>query len=453
MMLCPLLSAAQVSTPVKTFNNLSLSSTPGEFCYDGKPIFIMAERDNKSDDYSTIKIINENLDVLNEFKTPDAEITQTVSYEIPVFPKFYRYVFSQETYTDGNMSDIDEYVKQNLGASVSYAKDFGENGRFSAWLSGIDAFPTELKLAIAEASSSWDAYNVFQEKMYGYKCDGYAILRDDYLNFFPFVREFEDPYHTEPIGTTTVMQDETDSRSAIALFYSDLNTGVEYNHNIAISQTLFNKDADYEVLMPSIGPSKTTTSTIEKRIPYIDEEGYENIYFADVKRTISSGGLNGATAANAKTGEVVCTFKFPDGMEFFDSEGGLPYLDADLVSIGDQRYLLLETYNSKEGEYLNYSFLYDLSTSSAIKSPVYSTSVKVKPTMVGNGQNINVSVGNDDELRSITVHSTSGATEMRSAASGKQASINSSRLPQGMHIVGVQTANSPKPSYTKVIVK
>ncbi len=212
------------------------------------------------------------------------------------------------------------------------------------------------------------------------------------------------------------------------------STEYNYSNTLYLTQTLFNDNADYEALIPVYKETETSEQTTF--------DGYfEGMYLNDVpatKITVSSE-ITEIKAVKGNTGEVVTTFELPNEISATD-------VDAYLFTTSTGKYLCIYT-----DEHL---LVYDLSSgeSGSVKSPMLIEAVKVRPSVVKQGEEISVEAGDNTEIESVTITDMRGATRRIAPNAGKRrASINSGRLAKGMHIVGVETADGTQSS--KVIVR
>ena len=222
----------------------------------------------------------------------------------------------------------------------------------------------------------------------------------------------------------------------------DAENDREFYDSFAITQCLFNDDEEYEALIPNY-ELYTTEKDVEVmckiHVPgsttsYMDIPGKE-IYTESV--------IRGMNLIKGNSGEVISTFEIPQEYNL-SNVGEYLYID------GENKYLLLNCYGYGESFYL----VYELPKSGVggVQSPKLIETVKVRPTVVKQGEDISIEVGDDTEIEAITVTDMKGATRRVTPSADKsRTAINSGRLSRGMHIVGVKTGNGTQNS--KVIVK
>jgi hypothetical protein len=222
--------------------------------------------------------------------------------------------------------------------------------------------------------------------------------------------------------------------------YEELFAGKSWE--CVLTQTAFNDDADYEVLLPSYGEEVIKNSEESWRIEYKDIDGNDSFTWLSCTVTTSRPAIDAIEAVNVKTGSVVTRFVFPEILE---------YPSAVVFATGERRYLRIQGSKATEATEI-FSYFYDLDDKSSVKAPVLVRTSTVSPTLVNRGENINVRLEGDDELRAVSVVSATGASEVRRVAAGKSASVSSAGLAPGVHVVGVETSKS-RPEYTKVIIR
>lgn len=203
---------------------------------------------------------------------------------------------------------------------------------------------------------------------------------------------------------------------------------------IVLTQTLFNDDEDYEAMIATVEVIETTEETTYR--------GYfENMRIEIPAKAIrTSAKVTGYKAVKGNTGEVVMTFEFPADLEGYSAGGAFIYTTSN----GD-KYLLLRGDDT--------FLVYDLSAESgSVKSPMLIESVKVRPSVVNQGEEISVEVSDNAEIKAVMVTDMKGASRRIAPNAGKRnATIKTGRLGRGMHIVGVETSNGTQSE--KVIVR
>lgn len=223
-----------------------------------------------------------------------------------------------------------------------------------------------------------------------------------------------------------------------------------------ITQTLFNSDKDYEILMPICTESKTP---IIKEIRGSDWRAITYTYEGkDGEATASTRDWNeeiypievlGIAVVSLRTGATVATFDFPTPTlitdEYYHSLG------ADIIGMGDKVYL--RTVSEVSDDERQYNFYAIEPGMSGVQTPVISKRVSVKPSIVNRGEDVMVSVDGNDAISAITLTGMNGQTLQHIKGNGaKSAAVKTGRLGSGVHIVGVQTTDGEN-TYNKIVVK
>lgn len=195
--------------------------------------------------------------------------------------------------------------------------------------------------------------------------------------------------------------------------YFNYNTGLSYGDlYIAVTQTLFNNDENYEYLSPI----------------YSSDGDYERYRI----------GFN----IVSETGDVLQTITY-DGMRLSDLE---------IVTVNEKNFLRAVV-DSDDGVY-HYYYNFNPSTSS-IKQVGEPVKANVHPSLVGRNETLTVELGgNESGSRVVTVYDASGRTVYSTTvpAGQKTLQINSSELGQGLNVLSV-TGKNGNVKGCKIIVK
>lgn len=195
--------------------------------------------------------------------------------------------------------------------------------------------------------------------------------------------------------------------------YFNYNTGLSYGDlYIAVTQTLFNNDENYEYISPI----------------YSSGESYEQDRI----------GFN----IVSETGDVLQTITY-DGMRLSDLE---------IVTINEKNFLRAVV-DSDDGVYHYYYSIN--SNSSSIKQIGEPVKANVHPSLVGRNETLTIELsGNESNNRVVTVHDADGRTVYRTTVPAGQNTlqINSSELSQGLNVISVTGKNGNVKS-SKIIVK
>ena len=193
------------------------------------------------------------------------------------------------------------------------------------------------------------------------------------------------------------------------------NTGLSYGDlYIAVTQTLFNNDGNYEYISPVYSSSETYE---ENRIGF-------NIV--------------------SENGDVLQTTTYEDGMYVTDLE---------IVAINEKRLLRAVVNTKSDG---TYHYYYSINpNASSIKQIGEPVKANVHPSLVGRNETLTIELsGNESNNRVVTVHDAGGRTVYRTTVPAGQNTlqINSSELSQGLNVVYV-TGKNGSGIGGKIIVK
>lgn len=193
------------------------------------------------------------------------------------------------------------------------------------------------------------------------------------------------------------------------------NTGLSYGDLcIAVTQTLFNNDENYEYISPIYSSN--------------DTYGEDRIGFNIV----------------SENGVVMQTITY----------NGLYLSHLEIVTINEKR--LLRAVVNNKSDYSTYHYYYSInSNSSSIKQIGEPVKANVHPSLVGRNETLTIKLsGNESNNRVVTVHDAGGRTVYRTTVPAGQNTlqINSSELSQGLNVISVTGKNGNVKS-SKIIVK
>lgn len=450
-LLLPLLVGAQTSSyPVKSFHGVTVTALPPELSYDSsKPVFFMMPIDERFSAL-TVSVINEDLDVIDEFENGTLTYNVTTTYSGPKLSHLRHFDIAKEESSTTFNQVLDEF-KSAYGDDVSTYSSCGLS--IIRFEEGIN---DELKAIIDNPSiDRTQEIALYMSKHSG--TDHYALFFEETSSAIFYSYAYTS--YTGIDYNTNEIYFVEDSKSTISVPYILYTKPMESVIGAAVpaTQTLFNNDSDYEILIPYV---RTVDGNKDEEygfdVPVTTEYGdgttdttYE--WVSGTKRT-QIAKLGGLQAVNAKTRQVIATFNFPVAIAIDpDHYIGVPTIEPTVEMIGEKMYMFVNIYDAENSEDVTYAF--DLSTTSSINSPVMTRRVTVMPTVVNRGESINISTDPDNELKGVKIYSPTGSTEHKQTSKGQTETISTSHLAPGMHIVGVTTTATHQPSYTKVIVR
>lgn len=441
--------AATAVLPTKTSQNGTIYICPKEYGLDGKPSFFFCSGEDSA---VIFEQINENIETVETFSLPVKTYRQESKILIPSgYIKAYRYEESAN-YAAGSMTEAITIVKQyfpsgfttvNVTSSSDYEREqtlFYEGNKLPEGLK-----PTMTSWEIREWN---ELYNQFRTTSY----PNYASYIP-YNGVITFLNDTEydsgDLDWSTPV--TRVLSSHTyeyESEPYDYIYYTD--SELTDDADLCITQTLFNSDADFEVLIPMYAESGGTTTTEVRNYAYpksYEFDGmtkYTNDWNEEESNKVSFLGI---AAVNIRTGETVATFELPEPYTMGQNRREIdnPYY----YKLGEKTYLCVVV-SSEDEDSICYFFAIEKGMSGA-QAPVMMKKVKVHPLIVNRGTDIEVST--DDHISSITLTGINGQIEQRIAGRGADRHmLKTDRLPSGVHLVDVRTQDGGQ-SVSKIIVK
>lgn len=215
------------------------------------------------------------------------------------------------------------------------------------------------------------------------------------------------------------------------LEYYDLDNGTQ-NERFRLSQTLFNDDDKWEYVIITYGGLKT-----EYGNSYLVNANYDTGK-ATIRRTVTRSTSPNAIAVYNENGEEVVSFPYSDltSYDVFSAELDKIYnLNGKIYLMFSLRcYVPGDSNGSTFYEYVIYR--YDKGTTSVAE---VARSRSVAPFVTVDGDNINVTVGEDDgDANAVLVDMSGKSVAAASVSAGStSATLNAKAVPAGIYNVAV----------------
>lgn len=432
---------SQAVLPDKTLDESDFDMLPACFAYNGEPSYYAAVENEENETSRKYKLYSRTFSEKGYVEFPSQTYTETRTYRYN--PPILNYSFRCDNERYFSLEEAEEFSSdRGLTDNISVA-----GGMYYFFPEGYlpedrSDLTTNAKVQKYLLEHSWENVDV---DVSGYTCyatytpaegeGGSSVYRTygfDSYNVVGYSDEYEE---------TTESWDYEYSIESVHVRDVE-NDGKCYDSFYYITQCLFNDDEEYEALIHNY-ELYTTEEDVEVRCT-IHLPGRSSYMDIPGKKIYTEGVICGMNLIKGNSGEVISTFEIPQEYNFSEV---IAYLYID----GENKYLLLKCwYRYGESFYL----VYELPKSGAggVQSPKLIETVKVRPTVVKQGEDISIEVGDDTEIEAITVTDMKGATRRVTPSADKsRTAINSGRLSRGMHIVGVKTGNGTQNS--KVIVK
>ncbi len=233
----------------------------------------------------------------------------------------------------------------------------------------------------------------------------------------------------------------------------DYDKGTSTIGQIAVTQTLFNNDPDFEYVSPLYEGGDDYSFDVDKlkwdngATGYLYDYGSYFAFWADSKNDVKEPGRCAGFSIRKQNGAEVQTVKFEKDY----TPENQRYVSMSIIIIGGKKYLSCNLVNDKT----SYTVLYEIKKGENSVRQVGAFKTGVHPTLVTRGQNVMVDFENpDNDQISVSVTDLTGKVVYnKSVNSGIESlAIPSESMSNGMNIVTVYDNSQPKSS-TKVMVR
>lgn len=408
-------------------------SIPKEFSYNGIPSLMMYD----SGDRNLLKVYDENLEEVRSI---------TMKEDIP-----FRY---QLTYQDEvrDVLAVMEVSKEQFCEYASYA-EFVERGKdLNPNFSESELVIVELGGGVRRISYNYseckDCYGSNYEFYFGYATFGKKYPKVYFIDGGKEVKGYRVEYQAQysawrSAGTRVVDCEESQKR--IRLCNINLNQGDGKTEcYFEVSQTLFNKDAAYEYIMPKYKLGTSNGDVPNYSFPSRANElvTTRSIVISEQKEVILGG-----FQVVSENGDVVSDITFDKGFE-----GSLDLNEAFVITIGNNVYLAFDGYCNGSDATVFYKIDNILNAIQKVK--MAPSTMRVSPAVVRSGSSLNVSFADGNrEGSDIVVASVSGAMVKRMRVPAGQPLLQIPvQVPNGMYCVS-RFVNGGNKETKKIIVK
>lgn len=385
---------------------------PSAFTKDGQPMLSFTDFDTQQGTAS-VQIIDVSISTVAELTVPSDPSTLTEKVSCLAWRNMHWENVERDTIKD--VANINEILEaKNYIPIAKYMTNYGESAGevYGNEDTSFETLPSGIK--------------VIKNFIYGnveVKCSGECNVED----VIEDNSDAKPTYSIPPLLTLSLLN------------YNDGTTSIG---NVAVTQTLFNDDADFEYVSP-IYKSDQYEST-KFYTGYVYDFGYfafEGYYNKSVQPQFCTG----FTIRNQR-GDILQTVEFGEDLHAVEENF------MSLVMFGDKTYLSCCLVSNDSN---TYTVMYEVDRADAgvKRTPVFKA--RVYPTVVSRGENVTVDLGNtDDESVQVAVSDASGRISYsRATGSGESVvSIPSQAMSNGLNIVTVGNDKSGMSS-TKVLMK
>lgn len=428
---------AQIVRDQFSFDNHGLmTSVPAEFAYGNSSKLFLYEDgySDHQDEYKLkVNVYDENLELTKSFLIKDLTFDYQLEYKSEEreiksvdstcvgssYCGSYNDFINQLKWTDPRFTE-DDLIIENL-----------ENGDRKITLDYTKSYSGNL-------NSLYFHYDYFGDKYPRYN----YIEHDGNVTRYTFNYNIS---YTDWVDKGTIVKNFSQDLTPIYLTNVNLNKNGYSKYQFWVTQTLFNNDENYEYLVPKIrlskhgnwdnGPSIISPSTpddpieTQKDTLISEESEFELVGFQIVSE-------NGTAIKDIN-------FEAVDGYVNTDN--------AYVLTMGNNTYLV---FSGRTGSGKDCTIFYkiDRNTTSIQQVKNVNALMKVFPSIVNKGSNINVEFGDGaTEASEVSVYSTTGAKikNIHVPANQKSAQFNIN-APSGMYIVG--RSQKGKATETKKII-
>lgn len=398
--------------------NRKAFSIPKEFSYNNIPYLIMYE-----DDRNIIKIYDENLDMVKQITMKES------------IPFNYQLTYQDET---REVTAVNE-VRRNVNCEYSSYDEFIQHeknltpGFDESWLIITNLSDGTRKISIDYSKvNNYPYYDnnpmYFAYDYFGMKYPKFYLI-DSSEKVVGYRVEYNATYSDWKITGNRTVDCNVDQKH-IKLCNINLNNGEgKADSYFEVSQTLFNKDASFEYIMPIY--KLATKGNVNGYYDYVGPEDPERII--TTRSTVISEQKELALAGFqlvSENGNVTSNIVFDGGFE------GSIYLDcAFVITIGSNTYLAFDGYCNNENSTIFYKI--DNSTNSIQKVKIAPSRMSVSPTVVNKGSIINVNFNDRNENGSdIIMTSATGAISQKlNIPAGQTSATIQTNANNGMYCV------------------
>lgn len=410
-------------------------SIPKEFSYNDVPYMVMYG----GNDANTVQLYDENLEMVKQITMKESipfnyqQTYQDETREVTAVNEVGRSAFCE-------YASYEEFIQKESGLDPSFNESCLIITNLSDGTRKISVDYSKLQNPFQGNSRMYFAYDYFGLK---YPRVYFIDSSDSFVGYrVEYYVEYSD---WEAAGTRTV--DCSKEQERIKLCNINLNNGEgRTNRYFEVSQTLFNKDASFEYIMPIY--KFATKGNVSYNPDVVGPDDPDKI--VTTRSTPISEQKKLALAGFqilSEDGNVVSNIVFDGGFE------GEIYLDeAFVITIGSSIYLAFDGYCNGENSTIFYKI--DNYTNSIQKVKTVPSNMSVSPAIVNRGAVINVNFS-DGNLHGadIIMNSVSGAASKKLHIPAGQASAQiHTDAPKGMYCISRLTKGKVQET-TKVIVK
>lgn len=406
-----------VTSPIHINNTNEF--VPASFTHDGNPMLSFTDFDNKEGSAS-VQILDASISPVTDFLIPANPNTVTIEGGGRAWRNMYWESVERDTLTDYDGSDVETFLAEKLGVKYSLiAKYCIENGTSAGEVYGnedssFEILPSDIKV-IKKFVYRTGKYLIYVE------CSGKCDV-DDIID-------------AASVPSYTIAP-------LMSLTFLDYDKGASSIGNIAVTQTLFNEDTNFEYISPIY------ESVADKKCNFFTGYVYDFGYFAfegEGVDYIKPSACIGFSIIN-QNGDILQTIEFENGLKAKHENL------MSLLTIGKKTYL---SCNLVSEDNKSYTVLYEVNKANSGIKNVGMFKTSVYPTLISRGENVTVDLG-DPQYNSTTVSvsDASGRMIYQSiiGAGEKSISLPSEKMATGLNIVTVNNESSGNSS-TKVLVK
>lgn len=425
--------AEKIIPTTTTTDHLSyLRTISKEYTSSKKPMFCAVIDDVE------FRIYDENIDLVKTVTASSHDFHYTQTYNVQTRNEI---VEKQEN----------KEFCSNFGSFADWVADCSENNPDFERSLVIKTLDNGDKIVSQDYSISYGGdkdgcfmrYGSNESAYFGYESVGFKYPRAYYLftgdEIYRCYTEYTCTGYSDWATTGSEVVENSISLGAVSFYDANLDNGNHWKADgnwMAVTQTLFNNDEDYEYIVPKLGLSATNHGADENTGTVYPAEGLWT------EQRVLAEGLNYPVVTGfqvvSSNGNIVKDLNFENGFEVAVSvsyDGKVSLGGTALVTICGNRYLAFDGYVN--GSECTVFYKIDSASGAVSQMTMLPTSMKVRPSVVDRSNTINVTFGDNNANGSdVVVTSMSGCTVSSVSVPQNQDHVEiPANLPSGVYCV------------------
>lgn len=426
-------AVAEKIIPTTTDNLTYLRTISKEYTSSKKPMFCAVGEDNVE-----FRIYDENIDLVKTITASSHDFHYSQTYNVQKRDEIVEKQENKQFIRNyGNLAD---WIAQ--GNRIN--PDFERSLVIKTLDNGDKVISQDYSILFGGDPDGWfQMYGDNNYAYFGFESVGLKYPRRYYLYSDDAMYQCSAEYICTGYSDWTTVGSEVVENSlslgAVSFYDANLDNGNHWNADgnwMAVTQTLFNNDEDYEYIIPKLGMSATNhVGTNNPDVIYPDGRLWTD-------REVLADGANYVVMTGfqvvSSNGNIVKDLNFENGFEAAVSvsyDGKVSLGGTALVTICGNRYLVFDGYVN--GDECSVFYKIDNASGAVSQMKMMPASMKIRPSVVDKSNTINVTFGDDNANGSdIVVTSMSGSTVGSVSVPQNQSHVEiPANLPSGVYCV------------------